>query len=70
MKANTETYQEHFSGDDADNIRYDAARKIVWVGYGQGALAALDLDGNRLFDVAVSGHRNRLRWSIGLTGSS
>ena len=43
-------------GDEADNIRYDVARKIVWVGYGQGALAALDLDGNRLFDVAVSGH--------------
>ncbi len=43
-------------GDDADNIRYDAARRIVWVGYGRGALAALDLDGNRLFDVAVSEH--------------
>lgn len=43
-------------GDDADNIRYDAVRKIVWVGYGGGALAALDLDGNKLFDIAVSEH--------------
>ena len=40
-------------GDDADNIRYDAAVKTIWVGYGRGAIAALDLDGNKLFDVPV-----------------
>ncbi len=43
-------------GDDADNIRYDATQKIVWVGYGRGGLAALDLEGNRLFDVGVGEH--------------
>jgi YVTN family beta-propeller protein len=29
-------------GDDADNIRYDAARRQVCVGYGNGAIAVLD----------------------------
>jgi DNA-binding beta-propeller fold protein YncE len=29
-------------GDDADNMRYDAARKKIMVGYGSGALAAID----------------------------
>jgi DNA-binding beta-propeller fold protein YncE len=29
-------------GDDADNVRVDAARKRVLVGYGKGALAAID----------------------------
>ncbi len=43
-------------GDDADNIRYDTATKNVWVGYGRGAVAALDLDGNKLFDVPVGEH--------------
>jgi DNA-binding beta-propeller fold protein YncE len=43
-------------GDDADNIRYDASQRIVWVGYGGGALAALDLEGNKLFDVNISDH--------------
>jgi DNA-binding beta-propeller fold protein YncE len=42
--------------DDADNIRYDTAQHTVWVGYGRGALAALDLDGKKLFDIRVSEH--------------
>ena len=29
-------------GDDADNVRYDAAAKRVYVGYGAGAIAAVD----------------------------
>ena len=29
-------------GDDADNVRYDAAAKRVYVGFGSGALAAID----------------------------
>ena len=29
-------------GDDADNVRYDAAAKRVYVGFGNGALAAVD----------------------------
>lgn len=29
-------------GDDSDNVRYDAAAKRLYVGYGDGALAAID----------------------------
>ena len=29
-------------GDDADNVRYDSAAKRVYVGYGAGAIAAVD----------------------------
>jgi DNA-binding beta-propeller fold protein YncE len=43
-------------GDNADNIRYDAASKTIWVGYGSGAVAALDFDGNKLFDIPVGAH--------------
>jgi DNA-binding beta-propeller fold protein YncE len=43
-------------GDDADNIRYDATAKTIWIGYGMGAMAALDLDGNKLFDIPVGEH--------------
>lgn len=28
--------------DDADNVRYDAGNKYVWVGYGSGGLAVID----------------------------
>lgn len=31
-------------GDDADNLRYDAARKMILVGYGGGGIAELGLD--------------------------
>lgn len=41
---------------DADNIRYDAAKNEVWVGYGEGALGALDAAGKRAADVAFKGH--------------
>jgi DNA-binding beta-propeller fold protein YncE len=43
-------------GDDADNIRYDAASKTIWIGYGNGAMAALDLDGNKTSDIPVGEH--------------
>lgn len=29
-------------GDDADNVRYDAAQGLFWIGYGDGGLAAID----------------------------
>jgi DNA-binding beta-propeller fold protein YncE len=55
---------------DADNVRYDAARKQVLVGYGgekflngkpvrgqgDGALALLDLTGNKVGEIAVDAH--------------
>jgi DNA-binding beta-propeller fold protein YncE len=31
-------------GDDADNLRFDAERKLILVGYGSGAIATLNLD--------------------------
>src|SRR5262245_4857808 len=35
-------------GDDSDNIRYDAAAKRVYVGFGSGALAAITPTGDKL----------------------
>src|SRR6478735_414685 len=43
-------------GDDADNVRYDAAARRLYVGYGSGALGAVDLDGRRAGDVKLAGH--------------
>lgn len=43
-------------GGDADNVRYDAASKQVFVGYGDGSLGVLDEKGERLFDVPLGGH--------------
>src|SRR5206468_2533144 len=43
--------------DDADNVRYDAAAKRIYVGYGGGALAILDgATGNRAGEVRLGGH--------------
>jgi DNA-binding beta-propeller fold protein YncE len=44
-------------GEDADNIRYDAVTKKLYVGYGNGALAAISpADGRVLGTVKLSGH--------------
>jgi len=44
-------------GDDSDNVRYDAAAKRVYVGYGSGALAAIDpADGRIAGRAALKGH--------------
>jgi len=44
-------------GDDADNVRYDEAAKRIYVGYGNGALAALDAKtGAKLADLKLAGH--------------
>jgi len=43
--------------DDADNVRFDALAGRVYVGYGSGALGAIDAaDGKRVGDVALAGH--------------
>jgi DNA-binding beta-propeller fold protein YncE len=43
--------------DDADNVRYDAAAKQFWVGYGDGALARIDpATGKTTADVKLDGH--------------
>jgi len=44
-------------GDDADNVRYDAAANRLYVGFGSGAIVAIDArDGRLLGQVAVTGH--------------
>src|SRR5215831_19993802 len=36
--------------DDADNLRYDAAAKRVYVGYGEGAIGVFDATTNKIVD--------------------
>lgn len=43
-------------GDDADNIRFDARARQVYVGYGSGALGILDLGGRKLGDIKLDAH--------------
>jgi len=43
-------------GDDADNVRLDPTTGRVWVGYGDGALGAVDANGARVGDVALGAH--------------
>jgi DNA-binding beta-propeller fold protein YncE len=43
-------------GDDADNIRFDAPAKQVYVGYGSGALGVLDLSGKKVLDIKLDAH--------------
>jgi DNA-binding beta-propeller fold protein YncE len=44
-------------GEDADNIRVDEARRRVWIGYGDGALAALDAaSGAKLSTISLKAH--------------
>src|SRR5215469_7141836 len=43
-------------GDDADNVRYDAQEDRIWVGYGSGALGALDQDGAKVADIKLDAH--------------
>jgi DNA-binding beta-propeller fold protein YncE len=43
--------------DDADNIRYDHPAKLLWVGYGDGGLAAIDpASGRQAADIKLDGH--------------
>jgi DNA-binding beta-propeller fold protein YncE len=42
--------------DDADNIRFDAPARQVYVGYGSGALGILDLSGKKLGDIKLDAH--------------
>jgi len=43
--------------DDADNIRYDTAKKQIYLGYGKGSLAVIDaITGKHLRDILLAGH--------------
>ena len=43
-------------GDDADNIRVDPEDGRVWIGYGDGALRAIDANGATLADIPLGAH--------------
>jgi DNA-binding beta-propeller fold protein YncE len=53
------------TGGDADNVRYDAARGRVYVGYGDGALAVLTTEGERVGDVPLGGHPESFQFDGG-----
>ena len=43
--------------DDADNVRYDSAAKLIYVGFGKGGLGVLDAQsGKRITALKLSGH--------------
>jgi hypothetical protein len=43
--------------DDADNVRYDAASRRFWVGYGEGGLAAIDPEtAKQVADIKLGAH--------------
>jgi DNA-binding beta-propeller fold protein YncE len=47
---------------DADNCRYDAAQKQIYVGYGEGALGILDAaTGHKLADIKLPAHPESFR---------
>lgn len=48
-------------GDDADNIRWDAEAKRIYVGYGSGALAAVDEKGVKVGEIALDAHPESFR---------
>ena len=43
-------------GDDADNLRYDAARQRVYVGYGSGGLGELDIEDQKIAEIKLDSH--------------
>jgi len=44
-------------GDDADNVRYDSSAKYLYVGYGSGALGAIDVtSGKIVFKIPLKAH--------------
>ena len=43
-------------GENSDNIRFDAERKHVYVGYGNGALAVLNEDGTKVGEIKLDAH--------------
>jgi DNA-binding beta-propeller fold protein YncE len=49
-------------GDDADNVRVDAASRRVFVGYGSGGLAVIDADrGTKIADIRLKAHPESFR---------
>lgn len=43
--------------DDADNVRFDIGKKLFWVGYGNGGLAAVDPESGKIIqDIKLDAH--------------
>lgn len=57
---NTIDYQKTASvqlGSDADNVRYDAKGKRIYVGYGNGSIAIIDANSwKKIADIRLTGH--------------
>jgi DNA-binding beta-propeller fold protein YncE len=48
--------------DDADNVRHDVRANLIYVGYGDGALAVIDAaTAKRVGDIGLSGHPESFR---------
>ncbi len=64
-----QTYRETAAIDckeDADNVRYDPASGLVYVGYGRGALGVVDLRRQtRAADIPLSGHPESFQLETG-----
>lgn len=43
-------------GEDADNLRFDASRQRVYVGFGDGALGELDTEGHKIAETKLDAH--------------
>ena len=43
-------------GDDADNLRYDAARQRVYAGHGGGGLGEMDVEGQKIGEIKLDSH--------------
>ena len=54
-------------GDDADNLRYDADRQTALVGYGGGALGAIDKEGNKVAETKLDAHPESFQLEKGST---
>jgi DNA-binding beta-propeller fold protein YncE len=53
-------------GDDADNVRYDKPAGRIYVGYGAGALAVLDIKtGAKVADIKLAAHPESFRLETG-----
>jgi hypothetical protein len=53
-------------GDDADNVRIEEGAHRVWVGYGSGSLAAIDVNTrHKVADIPLSAHPESFRLDPG-----
>ena len=48
-------------GADADNIRWDEVERKIYVGYGSGALAAIDENGTKVREIRLDAHPESFR---------